>query len=72
MKKYKFKVLFKNGVFSEFESESEDLAIQELIDHLELIYGGKTKGIIQIGRAFVNPSEIVYVEIEELETEIIK
>ena len=66
MGKYKFKVLFKNGVEKEYECESEDDAIASLLIDIELVYKDRGKGVVQLGNGFIMLTETVSIEIEEV------
>ena len=70
MKKYEFKVLFKNGVEKTYDVEGEESDLKDLKDLIVIIkrvYKGECNGIINIGYAFINVSETSCIDISEVE-----
>ena len=67
MKKYKFVVLFKNGVEKTYEVEGEESDLDSVIATIKRVYKGEsTGGILNIGFAFINICETACIDISEV------
>ena len=71
MTKYKFTVLFKNGIEKEFEASSDDAAMENLIATIDSAYKGRGKGVLQLGGVLININETVCIEITPLSEEVV-
>ena len=67
MKKYEFKVLFKNGVEKTYDVEGGESDLKDLITTIKRVYKGECNDIINIGYAFINVSETSCIDISEVE-----